>query len=801
MSAITPSEILGEWLGRQTSEARVAVTVDSDRFLADGQVLAKPAIVDPAGREWQLAVFRGGDLAFRLRFRDATNKGRTLIVLSRGPESTDPIDVSYLADILGKNECGEPLDLSVTAIFRRVAPKISFPVTELRQFKNELLGQIDYVEDAVDKLIQKWGKPDSWGRGQVAAMLLLSHHPEMNLVDIWPDETTVVEFLVHVVRLRVVFPDLQTHRDIAVTVIHEASREQVRGVLFWADAEPSELAAYLVLRDFAGDMKLQNPSTQLAGLQIFPPELLLAKMELYALQVIATLKKQPKTWAAVNHCAETFLTPRRAARVLELAPPLEKGAPSASVLLKQESPSILRQQLVSTLLAFFNQPKPDSLAWVPPLEAHPLLRSDEHFSDRARQCRAALDLLLRVYRTERRLGIDIPHFADAESLLDWYINEGQHVLELDLSHANHDLQLCADTEDELQEKGQNYLFGGPDEQRPTAESLKGRVLERLGKLDDALASFVQAIPEQFSKRPRSIRGFLRREIDVAEIHAGALKGRVWVLVFDGMRFDTWQAVVKPILAEFFEIQDQSFYCVLPSYTTFARTSLLAGQLPSEWRGFKGNFSNSEPQLFAVNMGLNAQEAKAKLRFVAEADTTKARATLNFTDKDATLLNVLIYPVSDDACHDFGGDLASFNNRIRGELLGSKSDGVRGILDDVLKRIAPQDTVLLSSDHGFVELLRDDSVQVSKAEADSAGVPLESGVHWRYIEGFAPAHMTEAIGIPVGSKMVWVAPGRRWFSREGAKEHLATRMEDYRWLRLWFLARFFAASLRKKREWN
>ena len=277
------------------------------------------------------------------------------------------------------------------------------------------------------------------------------------------------------------------------------------------------------------------------------------------------------------------------------------------------------------------------------------------------------------------------------------------------------------------------------------------MLARLRQLDEALASFVRASPEQFGRGPRSARGFLREKIDLGQISAGTMPGRVWVIIFDGMRFDTWETVVKPVLAEFFEIEEAPHFCVLPSYTAFARAGLLAGALPTEWKGFKGNFSDSEPQLFAVNMGLNAQEAKSKLRFVTEADTTKSRAKLNFADKDATLLNVLIYPVSDDACHDFGGDFASFNNKIRSDLFGNKSGGVRGILDDLLKRIGPQDTVVLSSDHGFVELLPGDAVQVSKAEAEKAGTTLEATVRWRYVEGFAPTAD---------------ARGRRNFRRQG-----------------------------------
>ena len=412
--------------------------------------------------------------------------------------------------------------------------------------------------------------------------------------------------------------------------------------------------------------------------------------------------------------------------------PLTAGADSdAAILLNQENPAILSQQLLSKLRNFFNKPQTETLDWVPQMANHSILRSPEPFSDRVRQCRAALSLFLRLQRIEQRLAGTLPTFASAEALLDWFTG-GHHLLELDLSHAHHDLQLAADGDDELQEKGQIYLFGSLDEQRPTIGSLKERVLARLAKLDEALATFVRSAPEQFALGPKSARNLLRSKIDVTQIQAGTLQGRVWVLVFDGMRFDTWDTVIKPVLAEFFEMQDAPYFCVLPSYTAFARTALLAGRLPSEWKGFKGNFSDSEPQLFAINMGLNVQEFKSKLRFVTEADTTKARAKLNFADKESTLLNVLIYPISDDACHHFGGDLASFNNKIRVDLLGSKSGGVRGILDDLLKRIEPQDTVVLSSDHGFVELLPGDGVQVSKAEAENAGVTLEATVYWRYV---------------------------------------------------------------------
>jgi hypothetical protein len=335
---------------------------------------------------------------------------------------------------------------------------------------------------------------------------------------------------------------------------------------------------------------------------------------------------------------------------------------------------------LSALDTFFKKPSPQALAWVPPLEDHPILSGAEVPTDRSRQCRAGLRLLLAFQRAEAGLALSPPKFPHADALLDWHVHNGQHLLELEISQAAHCL---ADFDDDaLTECGHQYLYG-TDEQRPAPQSLKGRVFERVERLDAVLAAFVRPDVVKFCHGARSARGLLREMIPVNQIAADTLPGRVWVLIFDGMRFDSWEQVVRPILAEFLQVQDQPSFCLLPSYTEIARTGLLAGGTSSEWKGFKGAFSQDEAQLFAVNMGLTAQEAKTKLHYVTGADTTKARKKLTFTDKDAPLLNVLIYPISDEEAHDFDGDLAALNSVIRTKMLGDKVAGIRGVLDDLI----------------------------------------------------------------------------------------------------------------------
>jgi len=72
---------------------------------------------------------------------------------------------------------GPPLDLSLPAYFRRLCPKINFPPQELRRHKTALLARVEAVPAAAAKIVERWGRPDDWGRGQVAALVFLARHP------------------------------------------------------------------------------------------------------------------------------------------------------------------------------------------------------------------------------------------------------------------------------------------------------------------------------------------------------------------------------------------------------------------------------------------------------------------------------------------------------------------------------------------------------------------------------------------------------------------------------------------------
>lgn len=54
-----------------------------------------------------------------------------------------------------------------------------------------------------------------------------------------------------------------------------------------------------------------------------------------------------------------------------------------------------------------------------------------------------------------------------------------------------------------------------------------------------------------------------------------------LLVIDNLRYDHW-VCIRPLLSEYFSIQDESLYCsILPTSTQYARNSLFAGLMPLE----------------------------------------------------------------------------------------------------------------------------------------------------------------------------------------------------------------------------
>ena len=87
--------------------------------------------------------------------------------------------------------------------------------------------------------------------------------------------------------------------------------------------------------------------------------------------------------------------------------------------------------------------------------------------------------------------------------------------------------------------------------------------------------------------------------------------------------------------------------------------------------------------------------------------------MGYSPDDLRDINVLIYPISDDLGHYHNDTLAALNEKVRSQLVSQQ--GMRGIIDDLRRRVQPTDLVLITSDHGFQELFPEDAVTISAAK--------------------------------------------------------------------------------------
>lgn len=126
------------------------------------------------------------------------------------------------------------------------------------------------------------------------------------------------------------------------------------------------------------------------------------------------------------------------------------------------------------------------------------------------------------------------------------------------------------------------------------------------------------------------------------------QSRLWILVFDGMRFDTWEEVVKKVLSSIFDVVDEKLYfCTLPSVTDIARVSLLAGKLPDDWTDYNRKETTDHRILASRLFGLKKEYAKDNLRVIVASETDFGQRKL---DADTMPYNILIYNLSDDWIH-------------------------------------------------------------------------------------------------------------------------------------------------------
>ncbi len=764
-----PDELLRRQLSARPRGTRCTLALDPDRLVELG-----PMLLDETGRTWEIVPYRGDDVATRRAWERARSGSNPLLLVLTRPEGDDAtLEASGIADLISRSE-GSPIDLSTVGYFHSLFPRVNPPTPALIEHRHAFVERIDEIVKAYPRWKDRWGEPDTWTRGQFLAILLMARFPDWTLDDLWCDEESPWAFAAHAVGLlchpSVVPADLPAVAEVIwESARHVRTSESVAWLSVPAndlDAFREEVAAFVVLRDLATSPASPHLDTLLRvklPLTTFDPERL---GEL--LPRITVAIKDSGRWTDLRRRAEPFLTLARLSKIADLLP---SGPEAPARLLESESTSqsvcafLIRQALLDR----FHAKSESWPSWARKLDRHPSverLRRGELTDPAERNCAALRAATTMLAVVEEALADVVPDFSSAEQLLDWYVAQGRYLLEFRVAQAFALLESIDDAA--LHESAHTFIMQPP-------QGLRYRLRSYTDQLDRCLAGFIRGDTHAFQYGKRSA---LRIIPDLLRTGRRMVGKRVWILVMDGMRYDTWDAVIRPLLTEHFQVVsglDRAYFSLLPSKTDIARRGLLAAATGKDWKHYSGYPTKDERVLAARALGVAKHEFEGKVRFVTDAETTEARAKMGYTSDDLRDINVLIYPISDDLGHHHNDTLAALNEKVRSQLVSQQ--GVRGIIDDLRCRVQATDLVLITSDHGFQELFPEDGVTISAAKLYKQGKS-EDDVAYRYLRFEVPADwgVGEFVVIPweeqvSGKKQVtqFTLPvGAMWYQREKGK---------------------------------
>jgi PglZ domain len=337
-------------------------------------------------------------------------------------------------------------------------------------------------------------------------------------------------------------------------------------------------------------------------------------------------------------------------------------------------------------------------------------------------------------KVDSHLAKQCPTFDNISTLIDWYRTQDIHTQELKISRAIRSVLNLKQLPGELLQKIIDQL-----------RNLRIDWRDFLNLLDKNLADLVTGSHwTNFCKHPRHSTQFLSDQLP----NQIPKNSNVWLLIFDGMRLDSWDLVIRPVLENYFQIEDKTYLASLPSITDIARIALIAGSTPDQWKNSSGLYIKNHDVLAARRFKIPQDRRKEELQIVVRSETIEGQLRLGLNDSDAKKYNILIYNVSDDWIHNWRDDLSSLNDFIQDTL-------VKSIVPDIISRISSEDIVFLSSDHGFVELERADQIQVNQID--------KYNVRYRYLKTTMPI-LGRSVSYGSADYTYRVAVGREWFNR-------------------------------------
>ncbi|MFC4540806.1 PglZ domain-containing protein [Halosolutus amylolyticus] len=214
---------------------------------------------------------------------------------------------------------------------------------------------------------------------------------------------------------------------------------------------------------------------------------------------------------------------------------------------------------------------------------------------------------------------------------------------------------------------------------------------------------------------------------------------VYVIVFDGLRFDHWLGIRETLNDTFSIVEDHPYVSILPTATPYARNTLLTGKSPRELEHEYGKYlynvgNADEEDWFRDSTGLHGDD----LKYQNPAGVSSKRRKAERIMKSEARLKSLIYHFSDKLTHNFGGQ-SSITSQLQGDR-SFRQIPIQFFKDNIAHQITqipeldPSDegAIILISDHGATRA--DDERRVSNYDAYKSGTRYARGGPWEKPKG-------------------------------------------------------------------
>jgi len=697
MPANTVLEFAFQKITSLPDSARLAVLFDPYATLD-----LAASVVDGSERTWQVITYEGNDLAFRKQHSSSSSERQVIwVVLPEHQRGEIPPhmaidslpDIWFRADLI--------LDVSVLGILRELAPAETWPVLPLWEQASIFSKNLQTILPAVQELRRYLERNAALDESAVRALALYCFRPDL----------PAQEFLFHLdTPARVLHKYLsllwngqwtEAGRKLLQTQALKAPRISTEAIQPWLMATPVELARYIYLRQVLKRFEVPNPVNQLRGLGMF--ELDPENLESHSIRLLDIWEQNPLWKQEIIQQAEASLNDDDIHRLVDL---FEIRDPHSilQAMRQTETPAILSDLLVRFIQIGLSASDNwnFSTQWLRPALLSSSIRT--RFSETCTMLASILDEIAFIDSCRKVVLPDTPELA---RLLDWYTEN--KLYELEYAQARAAAQIMRVPEN-IRLPLRRYLNG----QRKWLKSF-------LNECDHLLAKVISTNWNGYLGHPRLSTNVLWNTVKRKRLRA-TLSSRLWVVVFDGMRWDTWMRHVRPRLLETFEMieTEKPYVSLLPSWTRIARAGLLAGKTPGSWMNEQGR-SMSQLDLVARLLEVKRQE----IHFSSNMESDQKFSQL--LDQGNCAYNVLIYNVSDDNLHAIKGSLVDLNKSVDGIM--------ERIIQDLSGLVGKNDTVIISSDHGFTELDEEFAVSITddtrwQRQTDS----LVSPIRYRYIIG-------------------------------------------------------------------